>query len=176
MAASISTAFMGCCGFVTARVGWVRRQPRDRSEFVVYRHSRVEHRSATSKFQTTNRAMTQWSIFNLLKISGLRVGHRWAISGLQSKTPTISGRLLTGKAPYLLVARVLWVMSVPNVGVAQSVLSVFAYLSLHFSSPRWRIIEGNSQELQELFTVTIEIGWPHLRPAACHIAKLDLRP
>ena len=38
-----------------------------------------------------------------------------AHAGRTSKTPTVSGRLLTGKAPYLLVARVgfeLWVMSV----------------------------------------------------------------
>ena len=34
------------------------------------------------------------------------MGTTWAQNGHKSKTPTVSGRLLTGKAPYLLVARV----------------------------------------------------------------------
>ena len=49
--------------------------------------------------------MTQWSIFRLLKITWLRVGYRWAILGYKAKRQLESWRLLTGKAPYLLVAR-----------------------------------------------------------------------
>ena len=59
----------------------------------------------TSNFQSAIWTMTQWSIFRLLKITWLRVGYRWAILGYKAKRQLESWRLLTGKAPYLLVAR-----------------------------------------------------------------------
>lgn len=42
---------------------------------------------------------------DLLKIRWLQLGYGWAIFGLQSKMPTLSGHLLTVQTAILLVAR-----------------------------------------------------------------------
>ena len=67
-------------------------------------------------FGGTNWAITQWSNFGFSKTHGLRVGYKWAIFGLQSKTPTRSWRLLSAETASILVAREgfeppTWVMS-----------------------------------------------------------------